>query len=76
MPAQRRDEAARQAWQAKIGEPSDLDRASTEPAGLAAPRRLRAVPGRAQITLRWDPVPGGRPGCEFSGPGRWPGLAR
>jgi xylan 1,4-beta-xylosidase len=57
-PAQHGDQAAR-AWRERIGEPSDLDQATT-PAGpeLTAPGGARATPGRGQVTLCWDLVPG------------------
>src|ERR1700761_6410677 len=62
MPAQHRDEAARRAWSERVGQPSDAGQdgagqAGPEPAG-SAPTRLRAVSGRGQVTLTWDPVPG------------------
>jgi xylan 1,4-beta-xylosidase len=48
---------ARGDWDARIGRPSDADAAIDLPE-LAAPTRLRARAGRAQVTLDWDPVEG------------------
>lgn len=47
---------ARTDWEQRIGRRgADVDGRA---AGLPAPTGLRAVPGRGQVTLYWDPVPG------------------
>ena len=51
---------AREQWVALMGAGGAQDRAPGEPvaADLPAPTGLVAVPGRGQVTLRWDPVDG------------------
>lgn len=44
-------------WQARVGRHRDAAAARPVPA-LPAPAGLRASPGRGQVTLTWDPVPG------------------
>ncbi|GIF77175.1 GH39 family glycosyl hydrolase [Asanoa siamensis] len=51
---------ARAQWVAMMGSGGAQDRAPGEPdaADLPAPAGLVAVPGRGQVTLRWEPVEG------------------
>ncbi|MFL6130765.1 MAG: GH39 family glycosyl hydrolase [Mycobacteriales bacterium] len=48
-------ESARADWEGRIGRRTG---GQLRRAGLAPPARLRAEPGRGQVTLEWEPVPG------------------
>jgi xylan 1,4-beta-xylosidase len=49
--------SARADWEARIGLRSDAE-AGLELPALVAPRHLRAMSGRGQVTLAWEPVDG------------------
>jgi xylan 1,4-beta-xylosidase len=55
MGAPDRSEVARAEWEQRMGRRGVPPR---DQARLPAPSGLRAVPGRGQVTLDWDPVPG------------------
>jgi xylan 1,4-beta-xylosidase len=48
-------ESARADWESRIGRRAGGHQGR---AGLTPPARVRAEPGRGQVTLDWDPVPG------------------
>lgn len=52
--------SAQQSWAALMGSGGAQDRESgaAGPADLPAPSGVRAVAGREQVTISWDPVPG------------------
>jgi xylan 1,4-beta-xylosidase len=60
---------ARSDWEARIGRRSGAASAPVEVV-LAAPRGVRASPGRGQVTLHWDPVEGAAGYLVHVAPGR------